>query len=251
MNTRSRKLLSAKMSFSPSKSWPLTAAVLGAALVVSGCASDGEETASSASPSSSSPPPSAASPSSASESPEAAPSTGTSTDETGNASPDSSAPVPTAGNSADPASPAGPRACAAADLAGEIEDNIGGGAAGSVYRTLVLTNVSSTPCTSAAGFPGVSYVDDTSNEQIGAAAVRSGENSSPGGVFVLEPGQSVVAELKETRAENYGERCEPHQATKLLVYPPEDLESLAIPHDVLACENPNVELLSIGALQKR
>lgn len=247
MNTRSRKLLSANKSFSPTKRWPLTVAVLGAALVVSGCASNGEETASSASPSSSE----SSSPSAPSENPEAAPSTGTPTDETENASPDSSAPAPTAGNSVEPASPSGPKACAAADLAGEVEENIGGGAAGSVYRTLVLTNVSSAPCTSAAGFPGVSYVDDTSNEQIGAAAVRSGENSNPGGVFVLEPGQSVVAELKETRAENYGERCEPHQATKLLVYPPEDLQSLAIPHDVLACENPNVELLSIGALQKR
>ncbi|WP_207377519.1 DUF4232 domain-containing protein [Arthrobacter sunyaminii] len=241
MNTRSRKLLSARKPSSSTKLWPLAAAVLGAALVVSGCASDGGETASSASPS----------PSTASESPEVSPSTGTSTGEVGSASPGSSAPAPTAGNSAEAASPTGPKTCAAADLAGEVEDNIGGGAAGSVYRTLVLTNVSSAPCASAAGFPGVSYVDDTSNEQIGAAAVRSGENGNPGGVFVLEPGQSVVADLKETRAENYGEDCEPHQATKLLVYPPEDLQALEIPHEILACENPNVELLSIGALQKR
>ncbi|WAP51726.1 hypothetical protein OL239_18660 [Arthrobacter sp. ATA002] len=40
-------------------------------------------------------------------------------------------------------------------------------------------------------------------------------------------------------------------ATQLVVYPPEDLESLNIDHGILACANPNVELLSIGPLQKR
>ncbi|MCC3267508.1 DUF4232 domain-containing protein [Arthrobacter gengyunqii] len=241
MNNRSRKLLSARNPLSARRNWPLTAAVLGTVLVVTGCGSGDAETASSASPSSSA----------ASATPGVSPSTGASTDETGAASPGSSAPAATPTDSTGTGAASAPEACAAADLAGEVEENIGGGAAGSVYRTLVLTNVSSEPCTSAAGFPGVSYVDDTSNDQIGAAAVRSGEDAAAGGSFVLEPGQSVVAELKETRAENYGQECEPHQATKLLVYPPEDLQSLEIPHEILACENPNVELLSIGALQKR
>lgn len=143
-----------------------------------------------------------------------------------------------------------PVACAASGLAGEVEETQGGGAAGSVYRTLVLTNVSPEACTAAAGFPGVSYVDGT-GEQIGAAAVRSGEGPAAGASFVLEPGQSLVAELKETRAENYGAECESHQATQLMVYPPEDLQPLMIEHPILACENPNVELLTISTLQKR
>ncbi len=243
MNTRSQELLSAKKPFFLTRTGPLTAALLGAALVLSGCGSDDGETVSSASPSPSSPS-SAAS--------EASPSAEAPATETGSATPESTAPAASPSDTTGAVPPSGgPATCAAAELAGGIEDNIGGGAAGSVYRTLVLTNVSSAACTAASGFPGVSYVDDTSNEQIGAAAVRSGEDANAGGSFVLEPGQSVVAELKETRGENYGQDCEPHPATKLLVYPPEDLNALAIPHEVLACENPNVELLSIGALQKR
>ena len=143
-----------------------------------------------------------------------------------------------------------PAACAAAGLAGAIEETAGGGAAGSVYRTLVLTNVSADACTSAAGFPGVSYLD-AAGQQIGAAAVRSADGPAAGESIVLEPGQSAVAELKETRAENYGDECESRPAAQLLVYPPEDLDALAIDHQVLGCANPNVELLSIGALQKR
>lgn len=229
------------------KNMTLSAVALGTVLAVSSCGSGGDEQSAPSAAPSSSPSVSASASGSPSASPETSPSLEPSASETGMSSPSSALPgaTPPAGGTAGE-----PVACAASGLAGEVEETQGGGAAGSVYRTLVLTNVSPEACTAAAGFPGVSYTDG-SGEQIGAAAVRSGEGPAAGASFVLEPGQSMAAELKETRAENYGADCESHQATQLMVYPPEDLESLTIEHPILACENPNVELLTISTLQKR
>lgn len=232
MNTRSWKFSS------------VSVVAFSAALVLTGCGSGGgEESASPSSAASSS----AASSSSATAS--------TSASSTAGASPEVSE-APDGGASAEPTSPAAgapddsaaPAACGAADLAGTVEDMPGGGAAGSVYRSLVLTNISAAACTTSAGYPGVSYLN-AAGDQLGAAAVRS-DGSAAGSAFVLQPGQSASAELKETRAENYGADCVAEQATQLLVYPPEDLEALTIPHEVLACANPNVELLGVGPLQQ-
>lgn len=222
------------------KSSSVSALAFGAVLALTACGSGGDEAASSASPpspSSSAGAPGAGAPASA-----GAP----------------SAPAAAATGAAEPATPpaaaepeaaAGPGACAAADLTGTIEDNIGGGAAGSVYRSLVLTNSSAAACTALPGFPGVSYID-AAGEQLGAAAVRT-DGTATADPLVLEPGQSAVSELRETRAENYGAECVPHPATQLRVYPPEDLESVVLQHEAVACENPNVQLLSVGPLQKR
>lgn len=215
------------------KSSSVSAVAIGAALALAGCGSGGGATASSESP-----------PSSSVASPVAsAPASIPETSAPGAADPTSS---PTA---AAPAPSAGPDSCSAADLVGSVEDNIGGGAAGSVYRSLVLTNVSAEPCAAASGYPGVSYVD-AAGQQLGAAAVRSG-GPVAGEPLLLEPNQSVVAELRETRAENYGADCVSEPAAQLVVFPPENLESLSIDHAVLACANPNVELLSVGPVQKR
>lgn len=217
------------------KSSSVSALALGAVLAVAGCGSSGGETASSESPSSSSPASASASASAPSSGPEtSAPATAGST-----ASPTAAAPNPSAG----------PGACSTADLAGTVEENIGGGAAGSVYRTLVLTNISAAPCTTAAGYPGVSYIN-AAGDPLGAAAVRSG-GPVVGEPLLLEPNQSVVAELRETRAENYGADCVAETSANLVVYPPDNFESLNIPHEMLACANPNVELLSVGPVEKR
>ncbi|WP_461169954.1 DUF4232 domain-containing protein [Arthrobacter sp. Z1-15] len=217
------------------KSSSVSAVAIGAVLALAGCGSGGGEAASSESPSSSS---SSVSPSASAPASPAASDPGTAVP----------TPVPTQ-TAAPPVPPAGAASCSAADLAGSVEENVGGGAAGSVYRTLVLTNVSAAPCAAAQGYPGVSYIN-AAGQPLGAAAVRSG-GPVTGEPLLLEPNQSVVSELKETRAENYGEDCVSEQATQLVVYPPDDLESLNIDHQILACANPNVELLSVGPVQKR
>lgn len=208
---------------------------LGTVLVLAGCSGDGSGTPS---PSASGAPPAVETETA----PAAAPSTGT-----GSATPEASGPeTPATGTPGSSAPAAGAAACTADRLSGTLEDQVGGGAAGSVYRILVLTNTSDAACTTA-GLPGVSYIDAGSN-QVGAAAARS---DAAAVTVVLEPGQSATAELQETRAQNYGDRCTQVPVTGLLVYPPDDTASLVIPHEGTGCSEPDLELLTVGALQPR
>lgn len=135
--------------------------------------------------------------------------------------------------------------CTADKLSGAVEDTPGGGAAGSAYRTLVLTNTSPAAC-STMGFPGVSYLS-VSGSQVGAPAARS--EGTPETLVVLEPGQSATAVLRETRPENYGEACGLVDTSGFLVYPPEDTGSLTIAHAGSGCSSEDIELLSIDRLQ--
>ena len=148
-------------------------------------------------------------------------------------------------------SPAGDTAaamprCTADLLSAAVETQPGGGAAGSVYRTLVLTNDSSTACATG-GYPGVSYVD-AAGSQVGAPAARAEGEAVP---LVLEPGRQAAAELRETRAQNYGDECAAADTAALLVYPPDDTASLRVEHPSLGCGNEEIELLSVGVLQQR
>ena len=210
-----------------------TVLAFGTALVLTGCGSGGDD-ADTASPLAAT-----SAPSSAAVSAPAAPAAPTAA-QTPSAGPSTPAAMPTG----DPDEPA---TCTTGQLATVVEDTPGGGAAGSVYRTLVFTNISAEPCRTG-GFAGVSYVD-TAGAQIGAPAVRAEELST--GLYVLEPGQSAAAELRETRAQNYGDACEPQTAAGMLVFPPDDFTSVLVPRTTLACASGTVELLTISALQPR
>jgi len=207
------------------------ASLAAAALLLSGCGagqSAGSGTASpssSASGPSSSPTDSAASPAS----------------QSGSAGP---APTATGGAAAGPSSaaPAGPALCKAADLTPAL-DSKGGGAAGSVYLQLVLTNSGAQPCT-LKGFAGVSLVADATGDPIGAPATR--DDSTPQADVLLAPGQAGTATLRYTQAGNYPD-CTRTPAAGFRVYPPDDKDSLfvAAPYD--ACSQPAINLLTIGA----
>ena len=136
--------------------------------------------------------------------------------------------------------------CTAAVLTGVVEDTPGGGAAGSAYRTLVLTNTSEAAC-STGGFPGVSSLDPTGG-QVGAPAARTDAVPVP---VILQPGQAAAAELRETQARNYGEACLLTETAALLVYPPEDTAALQVPHASVGCANEDITLLTIGVLTPR
>ncbi|WP_223691628.1 DUF4232 domain-containing protein [Leifsonia poae] len=136
--------------------------------------------------------------------------------------------------------------CATADLTGTIGKG-GGGAAGSVEVTIVLTNNGSAQC-SLQGWPGVSFVGDGNGTQLGKAAEF--DRSTPHATVTLSPGGSVQAPLRITQALNYStDDCKPQQADGFRVYPPGSTESLFVKDaDVTACTSTSISLLTVGAL---
>ncbi|MEO5320486.1 DUF4232 domain-containing protein [Arthrobacter sp. CC3] len=147
-----------------------------------------------------------------------------------------------ASSSATPPSSAGPSRCKAANLT-VSSDSAGGGAAGSVYSKLILTNSGTEACL-LRGFPGVSLTADANGAPIGAPARQDG--SSPVADVLLAPGQAGAAEMRYTQAGNYSD-CTPTQAAGYRVYPPEETASLFLAEPRTACGNEAIELLTIGA----
>lgn len=171
-----------------------------------------------------------------------APGTGSPGPATTSAPPATSAPP----SSAAPAtsSPAAPGLCKAAGLSAAT-DASGGGAAGSVYMKLNLTNTGTEPCL-LKGFAGVSLAADNAGAPIGAPATR--DESTPAADVLLAPGQTGSAVLRYTQAGNYMD-CNPVDAAGYRIYPPEDTASLFLPQPTTACSNPAITLLSIGTFQ--
>ncbi|TKV27380.1 DUF4232 domain-containing protein [Arthrobacter sp. NamB2] len=223
-----------------SKRWIAAAAAAGALVAMSGCSTasepDGGRSVSPSAGTTSEAPTSSAEPSSSatpSPSPSPTVSAGPTAGTTPSPSPGSSSPAPAAG-----------APCTAAQLAGSVEDQPGGGAAGSVYRTLVLTNTSDQEC-AVEGYPGVSFVD-AAGTQIGAGADRDGSASSR---VSLAPGTSATATLQQTNAQNYGEDCGLTPAAGLRVYPPGATDSLVLPQEIPACSATSIVLMTVGTLQ--
>lgn len=140
-------------------------------------------------------------------------------------------------------SAAGPRACTAGQLSLLVRPAKGGGAAGSQYTEVVLTNSSDSPCTTG-GFGGVSYVGGGDGSQIGAPAKRVDADQVL--TLTLEPGEAAVQVLRETRAENYSRAdCDPVAVDGLRIYPPNETHSLYAAHPTTGCANRSIELLEV------
>ena len=199
-----------------SQGFVITTAVAAAALMLTACGPSQPQTQGTTTPGTNS-----ASPSTTPASPDASP------------SPSSSA-----------TTPAGPALCKAATLSAAT-DASGGGAAGSVYMKLNLTNTGTAPCL-LKGFPGVSLAANADGAPIGAAATR--DETTPIADVLLAPGQTGTAVLRYTQAANYSD-CTLTDAAGYRIYPPEDTASLFLPQPTSACSNANITLLSIGAFQ--
>jgi hypothetical protein len=140
------------------------------------------------------------------------------------------------------AAAAGPVLCKAANLTAVL-DSTGGGAAGSVYMKLILTNSGAEPCL-LKGFAGVSLTAGATGDPIGAAATR--DDSTPVADVLLAPGKAGTATLRYTQAGNY-QGCTRTPAAGFRVYPPEDTASLFVADTKDACTEPGINLLTIGA----
>ncbi|MGN8131968.1 DUF4232 domain-containing protein [Paenarthrobacter sp. 22069] len=211
-----------------SQGFAMTTAAAAAALLFTACGPSQPQSQTTTSPATGQ---SSQSPSSSASTPPASPAPATSTPATA----DSPAPATTAG---------APGLCKAAGLTAAT-DASGGGAAGSVYMKLNLTNKGSEPCI-LRGFPGVSLVADAAGAPIGAPATR--DESAAVVDVLLAPGQTGTAVLRYTQAGNYMD-CSPVDAAGYRIYPPEDTDSLFLPQPTRACSNANITLLSIGAFQ--
>lgn len=136
------------------------------------------------------------------------------------------------------AQPAAAGACDASSLSGSLQPVDAG--MGAVHYQLVLTNTGSQPCV-LSGYPGVSYAD-AAGQPIGIPASRAPE---AGAAVTVAPGQSASAGLQETGAGSYGQVCNPHETSALIVYPPGSTEALSIAHSTQACGNPKIGQLQV------
>ncbi|WP_441407955.1 DUF4232 domain-containing protein [Arthrobacter sp. 2MCAF15] len=140
----------------------------------------------------------------------------------------------------------GPALCQAASLTATT-DSSGGGAAGSIYMQLILTNSGTEPCL-LKGYAGVSLTAGADGEPIGAAATR--DDSTPVSDVMLAPGKAGSATLRYTQAANYPD-CTRTPAAGFRVYPPDDTASLFVAQQLDACTNTDINLLIIGAFQPK
>lgn len=149
--------------------------------------------------------------------------------------------TPSASRSGTPTAPP----CTIADL--HVTVRPGGGAAGSVFSTIVYTNVSTAAC-STGGYGGISYVD-SAGKQVGAPAQRTPATAT---VFVLAPGGRATQQLQEGEAENYpASTCHPSPTTGLRIYPPNETHSVVVAHQSVGCMSAKVKLLDAKPLRKR
>lgn len=133
---------------------------------------------------------------------------------------------------------------------GDLQVSLGGGegAAGTVYRMLIFTNVVDRKCT-LQGFPGVSYVAGDDGHQVGQAAFRVGKE---GPLITLKPGMAVVAPVGFVQVHNYDPaECRPTPARGLRIYPPHAYKSKFVPmRDATGCAgNPPGHQLTVKTVR--
>ena len=125
--------------------------------------------------------------------------------------------------------------CKAADIT--LSLGRGDGAAGTVYRPLIMTNVSGRTCT-IRGFPGISYVAGADGHQVGKDAFRYGTKGDP---IVLNKGESAAADIGFVNVNNYDPAdCQPTPVTGLRVYLPQDTESKFIEAPGAGCASDKI-----------
>ncbi|MFD1146432.1 DUF4232 domain-containing protein, partial [Saccharothrix hoggarensis] len=113
--------------------------------------------------------------------------------------------------------------CRSADL--DVRFGAVGGAAGTTYREVVLTNRSPYRCV-LRGFPGVSYVD-ANGDQVGAAAVRSGDR---GPLLTLPHGATATSDVGFAQVDNFDpDACRKTPVWGIRVYPPDETVPLYLP----------------------
>ncbi len=122
---------------------------------------------------------------------------------------------------------------------GDVKLALGQGdaGAGSLYRSLVITNASGKPC-EIQGFPGVSYVGGTDGHQVGKDAFREG---TKGNAVKLNPGQSAAADIQFVNVRNFDSAtCQPTEVKGLRIYLPQETASNFVPAPGTGCASTKI-----------
>jgi hypothetical protein len=157
----------------------------------------------------------------------------------------SSTSTPSGTPSLPPAQPDG--FCKAADVT--LALGRGDGAAGTVYRPLIITDVSGRRCV-VQGFPGVSYVAGADGHQVGPAAVRVGTVGSP---VTLNKGESASVDMGFVNVANYDPGvCQPTPVDGLRVYLPQDTAAKFVESPGTGCTSDKIpgDQLTVKTAQK-
>jgi hypothetical protein len=208
------------------------APVVLAVLLVAGCSGGGDAPAAPASPA---PAPATAAPAPVTAAP-AVPDTPM--------PPQPAAPPPNGGPVAATPAGQGTTRCTSGRLRGSL--GAAEGVAGSVFRTLVLTNDGPGTC-ELRGFPGVSYVAGDDGHQVGPAAAFDGPR---GGEVVLAAGRAATARLRlvDVGVLDAG-ACRPTAVRGLRIYPPGSTTSLFVPLEGRGCAgDPGRPQLTVATL---
>jgi hypothetical protein len=159
------------------------------------------------------------------------------------ASPTGTTTVTTATSSAGSPAPAAPPVAQPVDnglcKAGDVQLSLGQGdaGAGSVYRPLLIKNVTAKPCI-IQGFPGVSYVAGADGHQVGKDAFRDG---TKGNAVKLNPGQTAVADIQFVNVQNFDPgTCQPTPVKGLRIYLPQETASNFVPSDGTGCASTKI-----------
>jgi hypothetical protein len=120
------------------------------------------------------------------------------------------------------------------------------GTAGSVYTTIVFTNISNSTCT-LYGYPGVSLQTARPLQQIGKPAKEN--PLTPRKLVTLQPQTAANALLRIVDAGNYpASTCGPATAHYLQVYPPNQTTPAYIKYRTQACSKP-VRLMTVDTVR--
>lgn len=174
----------------------------------------------------------------------AAPATSDTTAPATTAPADTPAATTPAARATTPPPPSSPSPCATRSL--KVKLGASQGTAGSVYTTIVFTNVSNATCT-LYGYPGVSLTTGKPVTVIGKAAREN--PATPRRLVTLQPQTSASAQLRIVDAQNYpASLCDPKHTTYLQVYPPNQTAPVRIKHRTVGCAKP-INLMTVDVVK--
>jgi hypothetical protein len=135
--------------------------------------------------------------------------------------------------------------CPAADVVAWLDPN-GSGAAGSIFYTVNLTNLSGRAC-SLSSYPRVAAVD-LAGRQVGRSS-RAYPSPTPNVTLGEGASASFLVDITDV-ADFPASACRPVEAAGLRVFLPHQSASKLVPYPFKACSNTSTRYLSARAIQR-